>query len=107
MLMADADGATDIREVAKLEDRMKIINVKGYGVVVGSRAHLQDDAVASVCLPTLAHFPVSFSFSTFQSSMISVSSRLFLKIVAANVLAQSPHVRLSRSCKSSFRRGDQ
>ena len=57
--MADADGATRIEDVEKLEaslieiaktrkhDSSKVSNIGDYyGAVVGSRAHLQQDAVA-------------------------------------------------------------
>jgi len=47
LLMLDADGATRIRDLDKLEEELlQIKNNKGHGVAVGSRAHLQDKAVA-------------------------------------------------------------
>jgi len=44
--MVDADGATKFSDLDRLEQRMKEIEKDGCGVVVGSRAHLQDEAVA-------------------------------------------------------------
>ena len=52
ILMADSDGATDIRDLQKLHTRLKAVekpSVSGsLGVGVGSRAHMQDEAVATV-----------------------------------------------------------
>lgn len=50
ILFADADGATDINDLGKvrksLHDLLNKSNTK-YGIAVGSRAHLQDEAVAN------------------------------------------------------------
>merc|ERR1711991_1004875 len=43
MLMVDADGATKITDVEKLEAALEAQG--GVGLVVGSRAHMVDDAV--------------------------------------------------------------
>eukprot|EP01134_Creolimax_fragrantissima_P007854 CFRG7854T1 len=49
VLMVDADAATDINDLDRCEAKLKEIETQdGYGLVVGSRAHLQDgeDAAA-------------------------------------------------------------
>lgn len=49
ILMADADGATPFTELDKLEKRMNQVadgDATHPAVVIGSRAHLQNDAVA-------------------------------------------------------------
>lgn len=48
VLMADADGATRFSDLEALENAMKAIEQRGYGVVVGSRAHLTEQAIAKV-----------------------------------------------------------
>jgi dolichyl-phosphate beta-glucosyltransferase len=56
ILMADSDGATDIRDLRKLYDRLKGVEKDSergkLGVGVGSRAHMQDEAVATVSAHT-------------------------------------------------------
>jgi dolichyl-phosphate beta-glucosyltransferase len=48
ILMADADGATDIKALPKLYDSLKSIeNNQGLGVAIGSRAHLENKAIAT------------------------------------------------------------
>ena len=51
MLFLDADGATDIRDMSRLEKAIDELTTdyKVPAVAVGSRAHLQDEAVAKVC----------------------------------------------------------
>ena len=44
--MADADLAATAAELSKLESALAKVVSSGYGVAVGSRAHLQDDSVA-------------------------------------------------------------
>nr|SVE73761.1 EOG090X0BIY [Daphnia atkinsoni] len=52
LLFADADGATTFEDIAKLQDNLKQL-VKGqprdgaFGLVCGSRAHLEKEAIAS------------------------------------------------------------
>jgi len=48
LLMVDADGATEIKDLDRLMPAMTACEdaKSGYGVVVGSRAHLQEKAVA-------------------------------------------------------------
>jgi len=46
LLMADSDGATKFSDLEKLEAHLKKIEKDGFGVVVGSRYHLQQEAVA-------------------------------------------------------------
>jgi dolichyl-phosphate beta-glucosyltransferase len=54
LLMADADAATRFRDVELLEKAMAEARSKNLAaVVVGSRAHLQQDAVVKV-LPFVA-----------------------------------------------------
>jgi dolichyl-phosphate beta-glucosyltransferase len=48
ILIVDADGATRFSDLDRLEERMNQIERDGHGVVVGSRAHMQGDAVAKV-----------------------------------------------------------
>jgi len=46
LLMVDADGATKFSELDKVEQELKKIEKDGYGIGVGSRAHLQGEAEA-------------------------------------------------------------
>eukprot|EP00164_Ancoracysta_twista_P002654 GFYU01003530.1.p1 GENE.GFYU01003530.1~~GFYU01003530.1.p1 ORF type:complete len:320 (-),score=86.78 GFYU01003530.1:170-1129(-) len=46
MIFADADGATDIRDYEKTEKSALMCEKNGLTCAVGSRAHLQDEAVA-------------------------------------------------------------
>lgn len=46
LLMADADGATRFSDLDQLRQRMANTEKDGQGIVVGSRAHLEDAAVA-------------------------------------------------------------
>lgn len=46
LLFADADGATKFRDFIKLEAEMKEQWTEN-GIVIGSRAHLEDDAIAT------------------------------------------------------------
>jgi len=46
LLMVDADGATRIQDLDNLERAIKKIERNGHGIAVGSRAHLQKNAVA-------------------------------------------------------------
>jgi len=47
LLFADADGATTFEELSKLEIELERIASDGQGIVCGSRAHLQDESIAS------------------------------------------------------------
>lgn len=52
LLFADADGATTFSDYSKLEEEMKILLGKPYewqksGIVIGSRAHLEVEAIAT------------------------------------------------------------
>jgi len=65
LLMVDADGATKFSDLSRLEEKLKSIEKNGIGLAVGSRAHLQQQAVAkrSVLRNILMygfHFLVSF-----------------------------------------------
>jgi len=42
--MADADSAAKMIEFSKLDNCLKRIEIDGYGVAIGSRAHLQDES---------------------------------------------------------------
>jgi dolichyl-phosphate beta-glucosyltransferase len=44
---ADADGATTFPDLAKLEEAMAGVERAGQGVICGSRAHLEDESIAS------------------------------------------------------------
>jgi len=46
LLMVDADGATRIQDLDKLDEQLKQTQKRGLGIAIGSRAHLQDKAVA-------------------------------------------------------------
>jgi len=46
VLFLDSDGATNISDIERLETEMTNTEKDGHGVVCGSRAHLQADAVA-------------------------------------------------------------
>lgn len=48
LLMVDADGATRISDFDKLDERLNAVERNGFGVALGSRAHLEDDAIAQV-----------------------------------------------------------
>uniref|UniRef100_H2Z1V6 Dolichyl-phosphate beta-glucosyltransferase n=1 Tax=Ciona savignyi TaxID=51511 RepID=H2Z1V6_CIOSA len=49
LLMADADGATKFADIQKVENKLEEIDSKPHGraLVVGSRAHLEKDSIAS------------------------------------------------------------
>jgi len=47
LLFADADGATTFSELLKMEKELGKVERNGQGLVCGSRAHLQDDSIAS------------------------------------------------------------
>ena len=47
ILMADADGATQFSDVVQLEEKISAIEKDAQGVVVGSRAHLEEDEVVT------------------------------------------------------------
>jgi len=47
LLFADADGATKFSDIERVEKSLKEIeNINQYGMAIGSRAHLEDKAVA-------------------------------------------------------------
>ena len=47
LLFADADGATTFEDLVKLEENLAEIEAAGHGIVCGSRAHLEEDSIAS------------------------------------------------------------
>jgi len=47
LLFLDADGATNIKDLDRVELQLKAIEQQGLGVSIGSRAHLEGDAVAT------------------------------------------------------------
>ena len=47
ILMVDADGATQFSDLKRLQSEASRIESKGFSVAVGSRSHLQSDAVAT------------------------------------------------------------
>jgi dolichyl-phosphate beta-glucosyltransferase len=47
LLMVDADGATRISDLEKLEEKLRSIEIDGMGIAVGSRKHLEADAIAT------------------------------------------------------------
>eukprot|EP01063_Lacrimia_lanifica_P005110 TRINITY_DN12929_c0_g1_i1.p1 TRINITY_DN12929_c0_g1~~TRINITY_DN12929_c0_g1_i1.p1 ORF type:complete len:337 (+),score=111.65 TRINITY_DN12929_c0_g1_i1:36-1046(+) len=65
ILMADADAATDIRGLPALETQLAR---RGIGIVIGSRAHMEQESQASraahrTVLMHLFHFCVAFTFA--------------------------------------------
>jgi hypothetical protein len=48
--MADADGATDITELKKLEKELHSLEKDGHGIACGSRHHLVDTSVVTKVL---------------------------------------------------------
>jgi hypothetical protein len=56
--MADADGATPISELEKLEKGLHSIEKDGYGIACGSRHHLEDKEIVTKVLLHLSfsHF---------------------------------------------------
>jgi dolichyl-phosphate beta-glucosyltransferase len=51
VLFVDADGATKFGDVEKLELGLKSVEMNGFGIAVGSRAHMvKTDAVVKVLL---------------------------------------------------------
>lgn len=46
ILFADADGASDFSHLSRLEKELTRVEKNGLGIAIGSRAHLQEDAVA-------------------------------------------------------------
>lgn len=46
LLMVDADGATDIEDFGKCMTELRRVEKDNRGIVVGSRAHLEDNALA-------------------------------------------------------------
>jgi dolichyl-phosphate beta-glucosyltransferase len=47
ILMADADGATEISELKKLENELRVLERDGHGIACGSRHHLVDQSVVT------------------------------------------------------------
>ena len=47
LLFADADGATTFEDLVKLEEDLAKMEVDGHGLVCGSRAHLEEESIAS------------------------------------------------------------
>ena len=47
LLFADADGATTFEDLIKLEENLAEIETNGHGIVCGSRAHLEEESIAS------------------------------------------------------------
>ena len=77
ILMVDADGATKFSDLDKVEKALDELQggKEDMAVSVGSRAHLQDDAVAQVRIPfilifiaTEAHFSCTIVYSSFYST---------------------------------------
>eukprot|EP01061_Rhynchopus_euleeides_P029494 TRINITY_DN4834_c0_g4_i3.p1 TRINITY_DN4834_c0_g4~~TRINITY_DN4834_c0_g4_i3.p1 ORF type:complete len:348 (+),score=134.85 TRINITY_DN4834_c0_g4_i3:134-1177(+) len=68
ILMADADAATDITELGSLEKYLKDHESEGMGVVIGSRAHMEEESKATrspfrLLLMHIFHFCVAFTFA--------------------------------------------
>ena len=48
VMFADADGATQFSDLDELERRLRAVECDGLGIAVGSRAHLEEKAIATV-----------------------------------------------------------
>eukprot|EP00455_Lapot_gusevi_P031578 TRINITY_DN3429_c0_g1_i7.p1 TRINITY_DN3429_c0_g1~~TRINITY_DN3429_c0_g1_i7.p1 ORF type:complete len:245 (-),score=73.43 TRINITY_DN3429_c0_g1_i7:44-778(-) len=92
VLMADADAATQISDVEKLEARLKEISQQSsQGVAVGSRAHLEENAIASRkwyrnFLMHGFHFMVSF-FAVKGVRDTQCGFKLFTRATAATLFS--------------------
>ena len=71
VIFADADGATQVGDVEKLEAKLAEVQKDGLGIAVGSRHHLVNtDAVVKVCLFSFLLFPTFFSFFSLSEAQI-------------------------------------
>lgn len=52
MLMVDADGATKFSDLEKLLNEIETTKNGEHGIVVGSRHHLEQEAIAQVIIST-------------------------------------------------------
>ena len=75
VIFADADGATQVADVKKLEDKLAVIQKDGLGIAVGSRHHLVD---TDVVVKVFVHLPFSLFF---PSPMHPFLSFFFLVVV--------------------------
>jgi len=87
LLFADADGASEIEDFGLLEEQIKKIeNRDGFGVVVGSRAHMEKDSVAQrKCHRTVLMYGFHFFvYALFQSHIRDTQCgfKLFTRDVA-------------------------
>ncbi|KAJ1959079.1 dolichyl-phosphate beta-glucosyltransferase [Dispira parvispora] len=66
ILFADADGATDFQDVAKVFQALtEVCNKDGCGVAVGSRAHLKNDETNTVVKRSWVRTVLMHAFHTF------------------------------------------
>ncbi|KAJ1650307.1 dolichyl-phosphate beta-glucosyltransferase [Dispira simplex] len=66
ILFADADGATDFQDVAKVFRSLdEVCDKDGYGVAVGSRAHLKNDKTNTVVKRSWVRTVLMHAFHTF------------------------------------------
>lgn len=72
----DADGATEIKDMQRLEKALDGVTSDPSvpGVVVGSRAHLQNEAVAKVCTTVLSLITGILSCTCFFSVLSFATS---------------------------------
>ena len=90
ILMVDADGATKFSDLDKVEKALDELQggKEDMAVSVGSRAHLQDDAVAQVRIPFILIF-IATEAHTFPAPLYI---RLSIQL----------HIRLNTSTPHSF-----
>ena len=67
VIFADADGATQVADVKKLEDKLAVIQKDGLGIAVGSRHHLVD---TDVVVKVFVHLPFSLFFPFSNASLL-------------------------------------
>ena len=79
LLFADADGASKFSDYSKLENLMNKINKNpdGMAVVCGSRAHLEQESIASVS--AAMYFEESIRGSHINGSNPSIKLNLCVK----------------------------
>ena len=96
LLFADADGATKFSEISKLQSALsKIQNEEEFGIVCGSRAHLESDSIASRSFfRTILMFGFHFCVRMFGCKSIQDTQcgfKLFTR-KSARILFKSCHI---------------
>ena len=92
LLMVDADGATQITDVERLEAALKKAqDIDPHVIVAGSRAHLQDDAVATVMQPPSLFALFSFLTCHWLALVIHITIFCFNKFESVGIHDYSLH----------------